>query len=331
MIASGVATADAAPLNLDTRLSLAKLEVLCLVVELGSVARAAEHLSVGVPVVLSHIRSVEQRCGVTLLVRGGRAVELTEPGERVYEWAVQTLARGRAMVRDLQSLDTGLGGAAAIGASMSLGSYLLPPVLAAFLRERPNMQLTMSVGDPETMVKAVQQGELDFCVVISEPTSEAAGLSAELLGREEIVLVTAADGEPYEDEIELDRILELPLISAPPGTARRQVLDAVLGADNSVLIQPRLCLGHPEGARRAVMAGLGVTLVSRSAVERDLASGLLREVRLVDAKLELPICAVRRRDKRLSAVQEQLLDAIRLEVGLRRAGGSHEGTSAGWS
>ena len=125
----------------DSRVTLHKLEVFELVVEHGSVSRAAEQLYVSQPVVSEHLRSLERRVGAPLFYREARALRLTESGEAVHGWATDLLTRTRSLSRQIDGLSDGMRGSAVIAASMSVGSYLLPRVLAGFRRDRPATEL----------------------------------------------------------------------------------------------------------------------------------------------------------------------------------------------
>lgn len=294
----------------DNRISLQKLEVFCLVVELGGVSRAAEHLIVAQPVVTAHVQSLQKRLGVKLLYRDGHRMRLTDGGERVYEWARETLSRTRELMRDLDGLAEGQRGTVAVSASMTVGSYLLPSVLATFRQSRPRAAIALTVSDPEHALDAVEQGDSDFAVLVADAPPDSAALCAEVVGEEEIVLVAAPDFEPELASVPMAALTDLPLVSSPGGH-RRSLIDHRL-ADHGV--RPRnvaIELGHPEAMKRATRDGLGMCLLFRASVERELADGELRRVELSDGALSVPLTVVLRVGKRLSPIQCELLDAVK--------------------
>jgi DNA-binding transcriptional LysR family regulator len=295
----------------DAGISLQKLEILCLVVELGLVTRAAEQLHVAQPVVTAHLRSLEHRLGVKLFARSGRTLALTAEGTRVHAWASDTLQRAATLALELDSLKAGNSGSAAVGASMSIGSYLLPPILAGFQRSRPEAQVRLAIGDHETALRGVEQRELDFCVVISDKVPDPNVLEGELLGVEDIVLVTAADGEPLAGAIDLADLGGIPIVASPRGSVRRSLVDDALARLHAPVYRAVIEFGHPEAMKRAVLGGLGAAFLFRSSVDDELLRGALREVRFRDADLSVPIYAVKRTDRKLSELQERLLDAVR--------------------
>lgn len=303
-------------MSLDLRVSLRKLEVLSLVVQLGGVGRAAEHLFVAQPVVSAHIRSLEDRLHTRLFYRDGRHMHLTEAGQAVYQWAEDVLTRTRELDRHLGGLSDGRRGTVVFGASMSVGSYRLPPILTAFRASHPGAELRLGISDTEHTIEDTRAGEFDFSVVISDAQLELPGMDVDQIGEDEIVLVAAPEAEPDRDVIDLPELARLPFIDAPEGIVRRTIVDRRLRGLGVVERNVVLQLGHPEAMKRATREGLGVTLLFRSAVHDELAGGTLREVRINGVHLAVPLYLVRRKEKIFSPLHQALLDEIR--AGLAR-------------
>ncbi|MDW6062840.1 LysR family transcriptional regulator [Streptomyces sp. FXJ1.4098] len=301
---------------MDNRISLHKLEVFCTVVELGGIGRAAGRLYVSQPVVSGHIRSLEQRLGVRLFDRTGQRLELTDAGRAAYGWARDTLRRGTELERELAGLADGTAGAVAVATSMTVGSYLLPPVLVDFASAHPAARIAAHVLDPNHIWEAVTSGLCDLAVTIAHRIPTGQGLSGELVGHHDLVLVGAAEaGGTADSPVQVTDLARMPFASTPRGSRRRDIEDielAKLGViDRNVVIE----LGHPEAIKHAVRAGLGVALLFRASVAAELADGSLREIRIADARPRLPVFAVRRADRRPSALHRTLLAAIHHALG----------------
>jgi DNA-binding transcriptional LysR family regulator len=296
--------------TLDNRISLQKLQVFCHVVKLGTVTRAAERLFVAQPVVTAHLQLLEQRLGVKLFVRQGRTLQLTAAGERVHAWAAATIVEADVMMAELQGLREGTRGTALIGASMSLGTYRLPSVVAAFRRERPLAEISLAISDPETAVRAVELGQLDFCIVLLDEQPYGEVLDIQRLGEEDLVLVAAPDAEPTTGEITVEDLADLPMVASPRGSVRRGLVDQALALLHAPSYRPVIEFGHPEALKLAVAEGLGATFLCRCSVEDELRAGTLREVRISGVDLTLPVFVVKRSDKHLSVLQTRLLSAI---------------------
>jgi LysR family transcriptional regulator, low CO2-responsive transcriptional regulator len=298
-------------MTLDLRISLRKLEVLSLVVQLGGVGRAADHLFVAQPVVSAHLRSLEERLGTKLFYREGRQMHLTEAGHAVHRWAEDVLTRTRELDRHLGGLSDGRRGTVVFGASMSVGSYRLPPLLTAFRARHPGVELRLGISDTEHAIEDTRTGEFDFAVVVSDAQLELPGMDVEQIGSDDIVLVTAPDGQPRADVIGTDELARLPFIEAPEGIIRRTFVDRQLRRLGVVERNVVLQLGHPEAMKRATREGLGVALLFRSAVRDEIAAGLLREVEVDGIDVSVPIILVSRKGKTFSPLHQALIDEIR--------------------
>jgi DNA-binding transcriptional LysR family regulator len=296
---------------IDTRITLHKLEVLDLVVELGGVSRAADRLYVSQPVVSAHLRSLEERLGTTLFYREGGRLHLTEGGRAVHAWARDVLRRTRELSRHLEGLSDGSQGSVVVGATMSVGSYSLPPLLSRFRRERPLVDITLNILDAEHALADTEAGENDFAVIVVDGDPATHGLRAEQIGREELVVVAAPDGEPAASSITVEQLAGLSFVEAQQKLMRRQFVDRQLRRigirDRDIAIE----LGHPEAMKRATAAGLGVAVLFRSAVLPELAAGELREIEVEGVHLSGPVFLVHRKDKLFSAVHRDLMEAIR--------------------
>jgi LysR family transcriptional regulator, low CO2-responsive transcriptional regulator len=303
------------PPVVDLRISLHKLDVLSRVVQLGGVGKAAEDLYVAQPVVSAHLRSLENRLGgAELFYREGRQLHLTEAGRAVHAWAEDVLTRTRELERHLAGLSDGSTGSVVMGASMSVGSYVLPHVLTSFRARHPGAALRLGISSTEHAIEDTRTGALDFAVVVTEPNLELPGMEVEQIGSDEIVLVAAPDSEPHDDVISAQDFSRLPFIETPEGFIRRTFVERRLRdagvVDRNVVLQ----LGHPEAMKRAAREGLGVTLLFRTAVRSELESGFLREVRVAGVDVVVPIALVHRKGKSFSALHKNLIAEIREAV-----------------
>lgn len=297
----------------DSRISLQKLIVFCLVVELGGISRAAEYLYVAQPVVTAHVQSLQKRLGVKLLYREGHRMLLTDEGQRVYEWARETRSRTRDLIRDLDGMSDGERGTVSVAASMTVGSYLLPPILGRFRRRRPRAAITLSISEPEHAMDSVGRGDSDFATVVSDGPPTHAGLQATVVGQEEIVLVAGRDFEPRLSSVPMATLADLPMISSPAGHVRRSIIDRQLARQGVRLGNVVMELGHPEAMKHVTLDGLGACLLFRASVAEELEAGTLRQIPIQDARLFVPLMTVVRAGKRLSALALHLLEAV--EVG----------------
>ena len=126
---------------------------------LEALGRAAEDLFVAQPVVSAHLRSLENRLGgAELFYREGRQLHLTEAGRAVHAWTEDVLTRTRELERHLASLSDGSTGSVVMGASMSVGSYVLPHVLTSFRARHPGAALRLGISSTEHAIEETAVG-----------------------------------------------------------------------------------------------------------------------------------------------------------------------------
>ena len=295
--------------TMDTRISLKKLEILCLVVELGGIGRAADHMHVSQPVVTAHMRMLQERVGAPLLYRDGARMQLTEAGEAVYAWATEVLSRSRELSREIEGLAGGEAGTVVVASSMSVGSYLLPWVLSEFCLRRPLASVKLQVSDAEDAQRAAESGECDFAVITSGSRVDGA-VRAEHIGDHDLVLVAAPDAA-VGDCVTAEELALLPFVCSPAGRPRRRLVEGALRRLGIVERSVAIELGHPEALKTATRRGLGVAMLLRASVQSELDSGALREVKIAEGSLTVPILLVNRAGKRFTPLQLELVDVVR--------------------
>lgn len=289
----------------DTRLALQKLEVFCTVAELQSVTRAADKLCVSQPVVTAHLRGLEEKLGVTLVRREGRGIVLTAAGTRVLRWARGVVTRTRELERELAGSEVAGPGKALVAASMSAGSYLLPPVVCDFHDLHPDGLVQVTISTPQVALEAVLAGGADFAVVMLLPEQNLEGLIAEPLWNEPLVLACAPESRWVGERAERELLSQLPFISTY-STVMQHLEEGQVRANGIASRRIVMEMGHPEAQKEAVRRDIGVCFFLVSSVQAELARGELRQVPTPGVSLSIPLYVVRRKDKELSPFQLEL-------------------------
>ena len=262
---------------MDTR----QLAAFCAVVERKSFSQAAERLGVTQPAVSLQIRSLEQRLGRQLLDRSGRRVEPTEAGLRLYASAQRLLALEESLLEELAEDEEGaLSGTLELGASTGPGDTVVPLLLCEFQEEHPELRVRLTVSDTQTVVDRVADRELELGIVGAGRRHR--GVAFEPFFRDEVVLACRPEHPFAGRTISLDQLKTQPLIVMQEGAGVRQVIEDELRKAGTRLrdLDVRLELGLQESARSAVLAGHGVTFISRLAIESDLAAGRVATARV---------------------------------------------------
>jgi DNA-binding transcriptional LysR family regulator len=262
---------------MDTR----QLAAFCAVVERQSFSQAAEQLGVTQPAVSLQVRALEKRLGTQLLDRSGRRVEPTEAGARLYRGAQRILALEEQVLDDVVSEAAGdLAGALAIGASTGPAAVVVPVLLCEFQRAHPAVRVALEVHDTRAVVELVAERRLELGIVGAAPRQR--GVRFEPFASDEVVLVCPPGHRFAGRTVDVHELTSETLIAMQEGAGVRRIVDDELRRLGLRLrdLDVRLELGLQESVRSAVLAGFGVTFISRAAVESELASGALAEARI---------------------------------------------------
>jgi len=296
---------------MDTR----QLATFCAVVERKSFSQAAERLGVTQPAVSLQIRSLEERLGQQLFDRSGRRVEPTEAGLRLYRGAQRLLTLERQVLEDMAGEAEGpLHGQLAIGASTGPGGTVVPVLLCEFAEAHPEVTIDLSISDTQTIVDRVARRELELGIVGATPRNRS--VAYEPFFRDEVVLVCPPGHRFSGRTVTLDDLRDEPLIVMQEGAGVRQVIEDELRKAGTRLrdLDVRLELGLQESVKSAVEAGHGVTFISRTAVEPELAAGTLAAASVKGLEPSREISLVRAAGRVATRVADAFVEFARARV-----------------
>jgi DNA-binding transcriptional LysR family regulator len=293
---------------MDTR----QLAAFCAVVERRSFSQAADRLGVTQPAVSLQVRALEKRLGTQLLDRSGRRVEPTEAGWRLYRGAQRMLSLEDQLLAEVAASSEGeLSGDLVLGASTGPAAVVVPVVLGEFQRQNPSVRVFLTVSDTHSVVERVAARELELGIVGASRRHR--GVRFEPFFSDEVILVCPPGHRFAARTVSLDELREEPLILMQEGAGVRQIVEDALRRQGIRLrdLDVRLELGLQESVRRAVEAGYGVTFISRTAVESELAAGRLVEARVegLEATREISLASASGRAR--TRVAEAFVDFAR--------------------
>jgi DNA-binding transcriptional LysR family regulator len=289
---------------MDTR----QLAAFCAVVERESFSQAAARLGVTQPAVSQQVRALEQRVGKQLLDRSGRRVVPTEAGLRLYRGAQRLLALEEQILAGVSDEEEGeLRGRLEIGASTGPGANVVSLLLCEFQRRNPAVYVALSVQDTRRIVEQVAARELELGVVGAARRQRS--VSFEPFFRDEVVLVCPPGHRFAGRTISLDDVKQEPLIVMQAGAGVRAVIEEELRTAGLRLrdFDVHLELGLQESVKSAVVAGYGVTFISRNVIDAELAAGTLAVARVEGLEPSREIALVRSVGRAPSRVAEAFL------------------------
>ncbi len=260
-----------------TKIDPKRLETFRIVASVGKITAASQQLHLSQPAVTAQLRQLEEQVGRPLFVRGARGVILTDAGRELNDYAQRVHRLLEDAESAMQRPGTLEATELALAASTTIASYLLPSLLASFLRRHPGMGVRLEVGNTEQVLGWLRDGKVPLGLV--EGHARAGGLHLERFVGEELVAVVAAEAPAALLRVRKPADLaNVPIIWREPGSGTRAVVERALkqaGARRGSHAGD-LQLGGTEAIKAAVALGLGVGILSRWSIQSELALGRLR-------------------------------------------------------
>jgi len=289
-----------------------RLKVFNAVAKLLSFTKAAESLHMTQPAVTFQVRQLEEYFNTRLFDRTHNRVTLTAAGEKVNEFADRIFDLYTEMENSVRDLTGELSGALTIGASTTIAEYMLPTLLGKFKAEYPDINIRLKVSNTDGIVGMVEHNVIDLGVVEAEVANK--NLLVEVC-HDDLLVVVAQPGHELTSltkPIKASELVKYPFISREEGSGTREVIMQYLKAQGVDLNKMDFCLelGSPESLKGAVEAGMGISILSRSTISKELKLNTLVEMEL-NPPLSRHFSFVRQRQKFRVRVMEELLEFAR--------------------
>jgi DNA-binding transcriptional LysR family regulator len=296
-------------------MNLKALEAFCTVYEEGRFTRAAGRLGLSQPTVSAHVRKLEEELGARLFDRLGRDVQPTRAARLLYRHARRLLDLSREMAAELDRFVHGLHGRLLIGASTIPGEYWLPARLGRFHALHPEIAVTLEIHDTREVIERVRDGRLELGVVGAR--MEDGGLAFRELAVDRLVLVAPIGaGWRSRGAVDLEALRDEPFVLREPGSGTRLRFEQALAARGLAVGDLRVVaeLGSTTAVKEAVKAGVGVSVLSRLAVQADLDAGLVVAFEIGDLDgLRRSFYSVVHTGRALSPLAQAFLDFLPAE------------------
>jgi DNA-binding transcriptional LysR family regulator len=248
----------------------------------GSISAGAERLHVSQPAVTREIKELEARLGVTLFDRLPRGVALTQAGRTLQDYASRIFALSEAAERELTELAGLSAGHLLIGASATVGVYLVPAVIARFNVLFPGVTVDLTVTNTEQVEQGLQAHE--FGLGFIEGPYDDAVFDAKEIGSDEIIAV-AASGHPWaERKFAARELADRAVIMRESGSGTRAIVEAAYERVG-LAITPVMSVSHTEAIKRMLLAGHAIAYVSSLSVADEIARGDLVTLKVTGVEI----------------------------------------------
>ena len=254
--------------------TLQQLRILKAVITEKSFTKAAKVLFLSQSYISKQIKALEQTLGVDLLRRNSRIVSPTENGQIFLQYSERILTLCEESYRALIDLKNGERGNLSIGASQTIGTYLMPRLLALFAQNYPQIDLKVQVNSTRLIAKLIINRQIDLAIVGGEvPKELKQNLRIDRFVEDELNLIIS-NLNPFakHQNIRKEDLYHLNFITLHSNSTIRKFVDNVLKQNNiktnqfNVIMQ----LNSIEAIKTAVSLGLGVAFVSSSAIEKEI-------------------------------------------------------------
>ena len=288
-----------------------RLQVFHTVARLLSFTKAAESLHMTQPAVTFQVRQLEEHFNTRLFDRTHNRISLTEAGSRVYEYADKIFELYTEMENAVREMTGEISGMIMIGASTTIAEYMLPALLGDFKAEYPDVNIQLKVSNTDGIVSMVENNVIDLGVVEAPVLNK--NLVVDVCRQDQLVAIVSRH-HPLagESSIDVKCLLEYPYICREEGSGTREVINDYFSAAGVNGGEINICmeLGSPEAIKGAVEAGMGVSVVSRATIHKELQLGTLVALNL-DPPLERPFSFVHQKQKFRHRATDELLEFAR--------------------
>lgn len=252
--------------------TLNQLQVFLKIVQTGSVTKAAEELHLTQPAVSIQLKNFQEQFDIPLTEVIGRKIHITDFGHEVAVSAENIINQVYAINYKTMAFKGLLTGRLKVSV-VSTGKYVMPYFLADFMKEHSAIELLMDVTNKSSVLKSLENNEVDFALVSLLPTS----LNFEKLDLLEnnLFLVGSPESSFNEEAVEEGLFRDLPLIFREKGSGTRQIMEKFI-EKNNISYGKKMELTSNEAVKQAVMAGLGYSIMPLIGIKNELSNKKLK-------------------------------------------------------
>ncbi|QHT61844.1 LysR family transcriptional regulator [Paenibacillus lycopersici] len=268
-------------------LNFHQLHIFYTVAERGSFSAAAQALHMTQPAVTMQVQSLEDYFGTKLLHRSTKRIELTEAGRALMPYAQRSIDLIRDTDLQMSKFTKQLKGRLQLGASLTIGEYILPRLLGPFGQEFPHIAISMKVMNTAQIMEEIVNHQLNFGL-IEAPVNHPDMHMEAVLSDELKLIVGKSHPLAGVKEVDLEEVMKYPIVLREQGSGTRLVMEEQLRAKQMNIADMKIVmeLGSTGAVKSAVEAGLGISFVSASSVKHEVALGLIQIIPIRDVQFK---------------------------------------------
>jgi DNA-binding transcriptional LysR family regulator len=293
-------------------LTLAQLHTFVRLSELGTFARTAEEFGLTPPAVALQVRSLSDHFGLPLIEVVKRRPILTDAGRFLADRSRAVLDDVAALEREMSEFISARAGSLDIGATLTIGSYALAPLLARFEAAHPDAKISVHFANAARLGRYLKSRRINVALAVGTISDEDEAFETIPFGEDHLVLVVPAEGHRFSQRrsIRVEDLADERLVAREASSATRIVADRELAA-HGVELATHLTVPSLEGVARAVEAGLGIAFLSWLVVERGVREGRLHVVDIRNVDLRRQFSLVTLKERALSPLAKRFVEFVK--------------------
>lgn len=262
-----------------------KLETFIMVADMKNYSKAANVLNMTQPAISNHIKMLEEYYNVKLIEKNSNIMELTAAGNILYKYAVE-MDKLSKLAKAHVNNETAIVKRYSVGATLTIGGYVLPPIIGSYKISNKNIDIILQVENTEIIIEKLYRGEIDIGVI--EGPFDKSRVFYEKFKDDELVLAVSPKHEfAKRDSVTIEEILGEKLLCRESGSGTRKIFENYLVQQgyNPQSLTPYMEIGDITAIISLVQSGLGITVVSREAVKNLLKNKSIKEVPITAGKI----------------------------------------------
>ncbi|WP_153126641.1 LysR family transcriptional regulator [Peribacillus tepidiphilus] len=255
-----------------------ELKTFVTLAEVKNFTKTAEILLMSQPSVSLHIKNLEKEFQTKLFVRSPKFLQITPTGEILYERAKQMITIYEQTKQDILEHHHSIKGELKIGASFSIGEYILPSLLFEIQNDYPELEIHVVIGNTEEIVQSVRLYQVDIGLIEGQTNEKE--LSVHSFMEDELYIVSSNNHElAKKDEVTMADLQNQAWVTREVGSGTREYLNHFFRS-NGLKVKSLLTISSSQGIKETLINGMGLSLLSRSVIERDVQQGILSIIKL---------------------------------------------------
>ncbi len=236
--------------------------------EVKNFTKTAEILRMSQPSVSLHIKNLEKELQTKLFIRSPKFLKITPTGEILYDRAKQMITIYEQTIQDILEHHNSIKGELKIGASFTIGEYILPTLLLDLQKDYPELELQVIIGNTEEIVQSVRMYEVDIGLIEGQTNEKE--LSVHPFMEDELFIVSSTNHElAQKAEVTIADLQNQAWVTREVGSGTGEYLNHVFRT-NGLKVQSLLTISSNQGIKETLINGMGLSLLSKSVIERDV-------------------------------------------------------------